>query len=285
MKTFSTVSALALALAAAPAFAADLPSTKGAPAFVAPLAPAFSWTGLYAGVNIGYGFNAGGNATGSLFSPLATPSVSVWSLGQNLEGVTGGGQIGYNYQVNPWLVVGLEADFQGSDINSSSSAFVKGFFLGDVTGISSTSSLNWWGTVRGRVGVTLPSVPNVLVYGTGGFAYGEVDKSVSVVNFPIPPAGSSQFGRSAFSQTATGWTAGGGVEWAPAAFPGWSVKVEYLYTDLGATNQSFGSSAIGVGVPFVAAHASPTQFHTVRAGLNYRLNLFGAASAPVIAKY
>jgi outer membrane immunogenic protein len=140
--------------------------------------------------------------------------------------------------------------------------------------------------VRGRVGLTLPSVPNLLVYGTGGFAYGQVNQTVSVADlFPTAVAGAID--RGVYYNTNTGWTAGGGVEWTPMAFPAWSLKVEYLYTNLGNTTVSVpGSLNAGgiVGANFFGTHTAPVQFQTVRAGLNWHFNPF-AASAPVLAKY
>lgn len=132
--------------------AADLPSRKDAPAYVPP-APTFSWTGLYAGANLGAGWRASGGSQGY---------------------VLGGGQIGYNYQLSPLFVAGLETDFQGA----------------------SSRNLDWFGTVRGLLGIT-PLSPNLLVYGTGGFTYGEVRDRWNTVN-----------------NVGTGWTAGGGVAWA-----------------------------------------------------------------------
>jgi outer membrane immunogenic protein len=206
----SSLSAIAIAavLAAGTAQAADLPSHKAAPDF-APPPPAFSWTGFYVGLNAGGGFKANSGAG-------------------DFSGVVGGGQIGYNLQLAPIFVVGLEADFQGTSLGSNT-----GWLAPKV-------SLPWFGTVRGRAGFTLFD-SKLLVYGTGGFAYGELSTPWR-------------------SDTRTGWTAGGGVEWA--FLPNWSAKVEYLYTDL-ENDKGWG---------WVAPQS--TKFHTVRAGVNYHFNLF-----------
>lgn len=205
-KTLSTM-ALYATLTCGAVQAADLPSSKDAPAYVPP-APTFSWTGLYAGVNLGAGWRANGGSQGY---------------------VLGGGQIGYNYQLSPLFVAGLETDFQGT----------------------SSRNLDWFGTVRGRLGIT-PLSPNLLVYGTGGFAYGEVRDGWNTVN-----------------NVGTGWTAGGGVEWA--FHPNWSAKVEYLYTDLsGGNNGWWGGSR-------------HSKSNTVRVGLNYHFN--ASVAAPIFAKY
>jgi outer membrane immunogenic protein len=227
MKNLTSPLAFAFALAAFSAQAADLPSRKGVPVY-APIPPAFTWTGLHAGLNAGYGFGER----------------------SDFNGFVGGGQVGYDQQIGRMFVVGVEADFQGADIKTRDG----GSFFGDIFG-SSRQKLEWFGTVRGRAGVT-PFDPHFLVYGTGGFAYGQVRQ-----------------GFSGFTDTQTGWTAGGGVAWAPPMLRNWSVKVEYLYTRL---NNNSGNS-------FFLADRRDTRFHTVRAGVDYHFNLF--AAAPILAKF
>jgi outer membrane immunogenic protein len=184
------------------------------------------------------------------------------SLG-TAAGVVGGAQVGYNYQFGQF-VLGVETDFQGSSIrggnNDTSQSLILSPFrrgseflapLGALTGAN--TSLEWFGTVRGRVGYLI--LPTLLVYGTGGFAYGQVDA----------------FG---LSNTATGWTAGGGIEWMFA--PNWSAKAEYLYVNLSNNNWNNGGG-------FNFGNAYNPQFNIVRAGVNYHFNW--GAPAPVVAKY
>ncbi len=97
----------------------------------------------------------------------------------NLNGVVGGGQVGYNWQFSPWLVFGIEADIQASDVHDTvnSAAAVADAFGTHLQSATSTKSVDWYGTVRGRVGVA-PFMPNLLIYGTGGFAYGGVNHGV-----------------------------------------------------------------------------------------------------------
>lgn len=227
MQKMTSPLAIVLAFAAVSAQAADLPSRKSVPVYT-PIPPAFTWTGVHVGLNAGYGF---GDRS-------------------DFNGFVGGGQIGYDHQIARMFVIGAETDFQGADIKTRDGA---GFY-GDIFG-AHQQKIEWFGTVRGRVGVT-PFDRHFLVYGTGGFAYGQVRQ-----------------GSSGFADTQTGWTAGGGGAWAPPMFPNWSVKVEYLYTRL---NNNTGDS-------YFLGNRSGTRFHTVRAGANYHFNLF--APAPILAKF
>ena len=149
-----------------------------------------------------------------------------------------------------WLI-GLEADLQGSAIKGTTSQTQTPAFL-DSTTTSVTKSIDWFGTVRGRVGYLI--TPTLLLYGTGGFAYGGVD---------------------AFQQssTFTGWTAGGGVEWLFA--PHWSAKAEYLYVNLTSSGNNGGGSLWQV------SNNIHPQINVVRVGVNYHFNWTG----PVVAKY
>lgn len=246
---------IALGLAAASfgavsAFAADLPSRKEAPVYAPP--PAFTWTGFYVGANIGGGWLENFNRTGwgTTFNGLWwVPAYSTGNGGASSGGgVVGGVQAGYNFQLTPSFVVGLEADFQGASIGGGNGSGWWG-------GVS--RRVDDFGTVRGRVGVAFPGWSQLLVYGTGGFAYGDVRLNHGWLGN--------------LHGAAIGWSAGGGLEYA--VLPNWSVKAEYLFTHIG-TDQWGGAN--------LAQHI--VGFHTVRAGLNYRIN-WGAFGAPVVAGY
>ncbi|MFO1101921.1 MAG: outer membrane beta-barrel protein [Methylocystis sp.] len=236
-------------LCAASASAADLPSRK-APPLPPPPPPLFSWTGVYVGLNLGGGWldNYNRQGWGSTFSGVGWWPTYVYNGNNSSGGVIGGGQIGYNYQVTPLFVVGVETDIQGTSIGGSSAT--GGWWFG-----GATRSVSWFGTVRGRVGISLFK-PELLFYGTGGFAYGDLKLNLPIFN--------------GFRQTATGWTAGGGVEYA--FLPNWSAKLEYLYTNIGANYSGWPS----------AQHRAHIQ--TIRAGLNWRFGWL-APPAPVLAKY
>lgn len=292
MKNFvrGALAALVVGSVGAAAQAADLPSYKAPPP---PPPPAFTWTGLYGGVNIGYAFGDNSRETGGLGYLTGIPVVgaatvaplgSTWSVGQDLHGIAGGAQLGYNYQFNPWLVLGAEADIQATDAVSHSRTAIG---LADATGthlqtMNSTKNVDWFGTVRGRVGFTLPSMPNLMVFGTGGFAYGQVVNNVGFGDV-FPAQGLSAIGNGYYDNTKVGWTAGGGIEWSPSMFPSWSLKAEYLYVDLGSTTANSvplnALPGVAAGIPaFAATHNSPTRFQVVRAGINWHFDPFAVVA-------
>ncbi len=298
----STV-AVCATLAAGAALAADLPSRKAAPVYVAPPPPPPMWTGFYIGLNAGATFggsqnvNVGtygmGNAPGALGLAAASAAAGTGPFSVNNTGFIGGGQAGYNYQWNQ-IVLGLEADMQGvaggtSNASSATGAGVLGAPAFSVLGgVNVTKSLDYLGTVRGRVGYLV--TPTILLYATGGLAYGGVTSSTSVFQSMSPAAPgitSAWGGAGAYSDTRVGWTAGAGAEWM--FMPNWSAKIEYLYYNLGTVNYTggvMGSTILATGAPaFMNAVSTTTRYdgHIVRAGLNYHFNW--GASAPVVAKY
>lgn len=134
------------------------------------------------------------------------------------------------------------------------------------------------------MGLTLPSLSNVLIYGTGGFAYGYTNNTYSFAGFMTSVYGQASSGVSTFGNTQLGWVAGGGIEWSPFSFPSWSTKVEYLYTDLGTTNQNLVSSySTSAQYNMVGVKTHPTSFNTVRVGLNWHFNPFESQS--IVAKF
>jgi outer membrane immunogenic protein len=197
-------------------------------------APPTNWSGLYIGGNVGYGW--GNNSTDFEFFPTPVEfGVNNTTLDNKSNGLLGGAQIGYNWQMGA-IVTGLEADIQGSGIkgsrrssNTEFSVFVPGQFL------STEQELSWLSTVRGRLGATV--TPDLLLYATGGLAYGHVDASADTF------FNSTNHYPASVSQTKAGWTVGGGAEWAFAR--NWSAKVEYLHVDLG----SVSATALNAPVP------------------------------------
>src|SRR5436305_11851938 len=156
--------AAALLGTAVSAQAADM--AVKAPYLKAPVAMVYDWTGFYVGVNVGGGI-------GRDYTRLAIPAGPTFEASYlNPIGAVGGGQVGYNWQVpNSFfgaLVFGVEADFQGTGMRDRYTCL-----LGCTVGINSrfSQNLDWFGTVRGRLGI---ATGPVLTYVTAGWAYGNV---------------------------------------------------------------------------------------------------------------
>jgi outer membrane immunogenic protein len=208
------------------------------------------WAGFYAGVN-------GGGAWSEFSDKFALTPFG----GIDPQGGFGGGQIGYNWQGiwHPHLVLGVEADIQGAGIEDKATFSVTPF----------KSSLDYFGTVRGRLGYAFgPS----LLYATGGFAYGGIDNEIGVLvltkNGIVAETAKN-------TGTATGYTVGGGIEYKFNS--AWSVKAEYQFINLGRNDPEFR----GVNLCTVSAGALKCEddaFHTARVGLNYH---FGTGYVPL----
>jgi outer membrane immunogenic protein len=332
MKKLLITTAIAT-LAASAAFAADLPSRK-APMLPPPPPPPL-WTGFYAGLNAGYSFGMNNTVTtgvapaqdalaallpAGLLVPGSSALANAGVANITRNGFIGGAQVGYNYQWGSSFLIGLEADLQGAGIRGSggNGGFAQdGFAIGGgLLSVTRTSSgfndinagIDWMGTVRGRVGYLF--TPTMLLYGTGGLAYGGAYANTTnslnhIINVGVaPPLANitavfpTVAGVGRYSETLLGWTAGAGFEWMLS--PGWSLKAEALYYDLGTV--SFGSTGVAAVSPINVALLGgainilggslltnvPTtriQYDGVmaRAGVNYHFNFGGAA--PVMAKY
>jgi outer membrane immunogenic protein len=235
-----------------------------------PTPPLFTWTGFYLGANLGFGgdrfvypFSAAAVAGGAAFAG----SVSITS-----SGVIGGGQVGYNWEFPNNFLLGFETDFDGAAIRGKVTANAGGS-IGGPFGVAAEvgSRINYIGTVRARVGYAWD---RFLVYGTGGFAYGQVNSSASAA------VGAGGGGGAIFASQNSGrvgWTAGGGFEYAITK--NLTVKTEYLYVNLG-TPTAFNQTLLGVvGVNV----GEKTTSNIVRAGLNYKFDWFGPPA--VVAKY
>jgi outer membrane immunogenic protein len=262
------------------AVAADLPPAYKVP--VKAIAPASNWNGFYIGGNVGYGWDSGSSGVSAFATdPILAPALAFMlaqgayptSLSPSAKGVIGGGQIGYNWQLPSQWLVGLETDLQGSGIKGSASQTLSPPFV-SMTSTGVTKSIDWFGTVRGRIGFLV--TPQWLLYGTGGLAYGETKSSFTTTDLTfgcMPGAGACATGAS--SGVRAGWTAGAGTEAMLA--PNWSVKVEYLYVDLGGRSVNAPSFTL----PIVFSSSTAFREQIVRAGLNYHFNWTG----PVVARY
>lgn len=273
--------------------AADMPVK--APIYkAAPAAVSENWTGFYIGANFGYALDSNRTVTFTPNDPVSfagtcgglNGSTCAGPTSFDLNGIIGGIQAGYNWQFNRSLLLGIETDFQWSRIDGASTSPVfnlaaLGLFFTAPSSFNVSEKIKWLGTVRGRLG-WLPS-DDLLVYATGGFAYGRITASAvlnSVANTnlqaAVPPlfgyvcvAGPACFVGSG-SRTATGWAAGGGIEYL--FLRSWSLKAEYLYVNL--EGGSFPVVAVatsgvaGVAPASFTAAYSDLDLHFVRLGVN-----------------
>ncbi len=288
MKNAAIAIAAIAALIGTPALAADMPVK--APPLPAP-PPAYNWTGFYIDGSAGYGWGQSGNVdlTGSTtFISAISGSVSATnamvaaipnSLPISPRGFIAGGGFGYNYQINR-VVWGLEADFSGANIGGSQSGGATapdvGYAATTTSAVAASQELDFLGTVRGRFGYT--PIDRILVYGTGGLAYGHVASSTTVSEVEAPTAITLVNITPANGSASTmreGWAAGGGVEWAWSSQ--WSVKAEYLHYDLGSLTYNGTLFGYTGGAPppghFGTVNVSSTTHFAgdiARFGINYK---------------
>lgn len=230
-------------------------SGKEMKTMVAPIAAEeFSWSGFYIGGRVGYGWHDG-DIDAVLF-PSDFFSIVPRTQNNNSDGIAGGGEIGFNWQTGRF-VIGIEADFSGSDIAGGSEPHPTFSPTPNTASEPLHHEIDWFGTVRGRLGFT--PVPRLMLYGTGGFAYADIEQIAGIVN----PAVSYVNSR---SETQTGWTAGGGIEYAIGRH--WSVKAEYLYFDVG--DESMTAYPPQSFSPYRVRYDWDNTFHTVSAGLNFK---------------
>jgi outer membrane immunogenic protein len=194
LKPYLLASALAVVPAAANATSPTIP---------------YNWTGFYVGGTAGL-ITQG--ATGTDLGPTCLINCSVTSYDIGDVGGIFGVHAGFNYQTGRW-VLGVEADYSGTTLDTTQSVFPLPSTV--------SSKLDSLGTVRGRLGYVFDN--RLLVYGTGGWAYGHVNNRASFEQDPLHTV----------SETLTkyGWTAGGGADWA--FMDHWIARVEVLYVDLG----------------------------------------------------
>lgn len=269
--------------------AADLASRVPPAPVVA--APVLDWNRSFVGLNAGVQFDGSNNLflttipVGDVGGVAATSAPALTGLVpiQRRTSFAGGGQFGTNFQFGRF-VVGTDGDFQifarGDSFDNAngfaSLAAVGGAFATTTTSVS--RRVSHLSTERVRAGFLV--VPSVLIYGTGGLAYGGVRSQTNIAGALVGGGAAfpfASFGR--LSTTRVGYSAGGGVEWMFA--PNWSVKGEYLYYDLGRANYTTNTVIpIGAGVSVGTATQTSVRFngHIARAGINYHFNvanLFG----------
>ncbi|HEU0157725.1 MAG TPA: outer membrane beta-barrel protein [Hyphomicrobiaceae bacterium] len=241
-----------LALACPPAALAD--GTPEAP---------FAWTGLYVGINGGYSW---GKVSNHLKASSTPGSSSAASISADLDGPIGGGHVGYSWKSQRW-VYGVEADFLGSAEDGG----ISGCSQFRCTTIS--YGLDWLGTLRGRLGYLLE--PRLLLYATGGLAYGHISTDFLSTSAPTGAAIFNDRPQVASdSTTKAGWVVGGGLEMALDR--NWMLRAEYFYADLGtiASKSSTSVSASPTGPQCLVETKETLRTDLVdqifRIGLSYR---------------
>jgi outer membrane immunogenic protein len=247
------MAALAGGLLCGQALAADLPmpAPPRAPAAFIPVAPPFSWTGIYIGGNAGAAWNRG---------TVSDSNGIGFTLPSNNAVFTGGGQVGGNWQMGA-LVLGVEGQFDWlANQNNASAGVAVPNSTGGTDNIQVISKDRWLTTLTGRIGV---AADHWLFYAKGGGAW------VGNQSFTVNDTTSGASFTSSSGGWNTGWTAGGGIEWA---FAGpWSAKIEYDYIKL--SSNSFTVPATSTFLPNDTFTTANRNIQTALFGINYR---FGA---------
>lgn len=232
--------------------AADIADTE------APLA-VHNWTGFYIGANIGFAF--GGDDEVDIKEDPSDVFGKREAGDLVLSGLFGGPEVGFNFQTGD-VVFGLEGDFEfsGIDDDDFGSAEAENAPGAHVLDADSSNDVDWFSTVRGRLGWAFD---NVLLYATGGVAIGHFDYRVDGV------FSDDLFFTIDDDFTQVGWTAGAGLEWAFGE--NWSAKVEYKFLDFG--EESLDATVFDAGgdpAGLTEETEAELNFHTVKFGVNYR---------------
>lgn len=229
-----------------------------APVYKAPVAIPFTWTGLYVGAHVGYGWSHTHttNVNGNAAFPAGTEAEA------DQTGVLGGLQLGYNYQFAPNWLVGIEGDFSWADIKGdhSEASVVPGFTATRLD--NAHTKVDWTATATGRLGYVMN---DWLFYAKGSAAWARKEISSMTVN---PALGNLLLASVSGDVTRFGWTAGAGVEWA--FMKNWSAKVEYDYLDFGSENEdrnaTYFNGATGLAV---LTRDVNWHIHEIKFGINY----------------
>jgi outer membrane immunogenic protein len=263
MRKTIAAAATAIALASAPAFAADLPM-KARPL---PPAPVWSWTGFYIGGHVGFGW---GQDETRIDSVTTTPPGVITPLNltfnqNSRSGVLGGGQAGYNWQAG-WFVLGVQADIAALDVKGTDPCLI---------GLVCTSKSDWLATVTGRIGAVV--LDRGLVYVKAGGAWLDTNHTTSI-NGVVPPGVPAQLTNGSF--TNDGWVLGFGTEWMITQ--NWTAFVETDYMRFEDKKVAFTLNPFFTGPVNVRFNTNQTQTLAIaKVGVNYK---FGWGS-PVVAKY
>jgi outer membrane immunogenic protein len=253
MKTFFAAATIA-ALGVSSALAADLPArtyTKAPPI----MAPAYNWTGFYLGIN-------GGGAWGRRDAAVDFTTGNfdlgpAFGRATRSSGVVGV-HAGYNFQVAPSWLIGLEGDWDWTNLRRTSAApLTFGGVPFGVANVQLNDRTEWLASLRGRLGYV---AGDWLLYGTGGVAFAH-NRYDGFVQINVPGVQNPY----SFERTTTGWVAGAGVEWKLAA--NWLLRAEYLH--YGFKGETFGFTSTGFfGTAFISHGRN--DIDVVRGGISYK---------------
>lgn len=244
------------------------------------------WSGFYLGASAGYGWSKaavsevpGDQNTANFFQ--GQPNVASASASFGGRGGLGGVQGGYNWHFSKAWVAGIETDINWSDIAGNGSTSTLVIFGQNSATMQAGQNIQWFGTVRARAGYL--ATADLMLFATGGLAYGRISESASIA---LPPGVSNSQGNfgsgyacggiygdstcftGSASRVSTGWTVGTGAEFR--INPHASVKVEYLYVNLGSGSFPLVAAHPGSLNPSILNASGDAALNLVRAGLNYR---------------
>lgn len=264
-----------ISLMASGAYAADAVVVEEITVIETP--DSFSWTGSYIGLNAGFAWNSSKHIRDAEYH---ANGIFDSEDNNSKNSITGGGQIGYNYQIDN-IILGIEADLNFANLQKEYTAKVTTTTTRDPNYIynyeynmQDKNKIEWFGTIRPRLGFT--PTERLMVYATGGLAYGKVKSSGGTGwkeygywwggpddDYDFDRSGSWFSGSS--SKVQWGWTIGAGAEYAITEKL--SLKGEFLYVDLGKKSHS----VINPGNRNeLITWKNSAKFNTVRVGVNYR---------------
>jgi outer membrane immunogenic protein len=225
-------------------FAADLPPAPPpmAPAFV-PAPPPFTWTGIYVGINGGYGWGTLKTDDGMGNTPTL-----------NSNGGIVGGTLGFNYQINQF-VVGFEGDVDWSGMQFNQSATTSTFFGAGAASLTYKNDV--LSTFAARFGF---AADHTLLYAKAGGAWTKENFDMSGTD---PLLGTITNGSNDFSRL--GWMIGAGVEYAVT--DNITIKAEYNYADFGTKNETLTINS-SVGGPLTTTISDKLTMNIVKIGVN-----------------
>ena len=261
----------------APARSADLTTYKSTGAVPAETAPGFNWTGFYAGgfAEGSLGFASQGYSVSSTFLTANVPSIipfvdSAGSQSLRPSGAGVGLEAGYDWRVARSFVVGVSGDLSWNEISGGRTTSGTLPIVQLPYSITQRLSADWLGSLRLRAGVV--PFENLLVYATGGPAFGHLSYSASFWDNLLPPfAPGSETENASFHSLRAGWTLGAGAEWALSR--SWSLTGEYRHSEYGGLS---GAGILPLQQPpstaYIAHSSGSLQLDTLHLGVNYHFN-------------